>query len=227
MSKDMSLYSRLYGLNQANRPELKVYHSIPRNPPRKGDWNYFLDSIHSPIFVSTLKVWKEEVKATLKEFCSYSYSKNGYIFLGKGKGRGFRKVFIAYYFSLDTHYRISVIFLEGLAFICVPKPIKVDRAFTSWGSYKGTFIELRTEELEGYGNTIRLADTLYNLLRRKGLGIIHYYDFLMKRFISEISVLIRELKELLSKPKSDKDLGDKKKENGGMDGSDKGRKRPI
>jgi hypothetical protein len=72
-------------------------------------------------------------------------------------------------------------------------PIKINRAYTHWGSYKGTFINHRIEELEDYNQTVEFLWNLYNNARSENISAVSLKDML----IIDLKILIGMLKKLL------------------------------
>jgi hypothetical protein len=188
----MRIASRLSALNKIwNYPEIRLFREIPRKDTDK-DWNYYLYSIETPVFFISNKEW-QKFKALLKEYASFSYQSSCWAYLGKGIGRGFKRANVYSFWSQSLSYHIDCVFIEDIVFICAPMPIKINRAYTHWGSYKGTFINHRIEELEDYNQTVEFLWNLYNNARSENISAVSLKDML----IIDLKILIGMLKKLL------------------------------
>jgi hypothetical protein len=192
MKENYLLASRIIGLERAKEyPQLRIFYRIP---PRKTDkdWNYYLSSIEAPIF-SFKKSEYKHFKKLIREYAHYSCSEKAYVFLGKGFG--FKRVLVVSFYSDLTNYHINCVFLEDFVLVCVPKPVRIKRAYTHWGSYKGTFIIIDSSNLENFNQTIDLVNQLYHLARNENISAITLKDILE----STLKVLIAKIRKLIDK----------------------------
>jgi len=188
----MHITSRLSALNKMwNYPEIRLFSEIPRKGTDK-DWNYYLHGIETPVFFISNKQW-QKFKQLLKEHASFSYQSSCWAYLGKGSGRGFKRANVYSYWSQSLGYYIDCVFIEDIVFICTPMPIKIDRVYTHWGSYKGTFFEHRLEKLEDYNQTVEFLWNLYGNARSENISAVSLKDIL----IIDLQILIGILRKLL------------------------------
>jgi hypothetical protein len=190
MSEGFRLIKTLGGLDKVGEySEIIVLGEIPSKNGK--DWRYYVIEIETPIFYINTPQW-QRFKALLREYAKFSSKSEGWVYLGRGKGRGFKKVRIYKYFDEVANYFIHCIFIKDLVVISIPKPVKIDRAYTHWGAYKGTYFNLMVDALENFNNEVELVEGGL----RKSAETEKVITFSLKDIEDIIKLLIKLLKLL-------------------------------